>query len=266
MKLFEKFIIATVALFIIVYVATDATFEMITFNNLFNNGLVLYIFWFTLTAFYAVNKWGFKKQATYTALLIGSAFLWFGSLATIIKIGLLNSAAQGHQTVAVVKINNLRKVFTKSSFDHTAVNITYNNHDIAFETSRTNFFALEGKDSVKVIIGKAPLDNYFITKVFWKEGEISAARNKYWKFWWSRNWFWPVALVVFILIVGIMVKFGKPPTIYNYDEIRNRKPVSFWQMFALIMGTLLGIAFLLYVGLIVYVYLIRGGCPNCKLW
>lgn len=267
MKRYDKIVLASiVAFFAVIYVVAECTFEMTDQRHEYKIGLPLYIICFLITAYYSFRYHGFKKWETYTTLLFASAFFWVGVISTTHKLHYLYDAVVNKQKEVVVKVLSVEKDFVKSSFSHTNVIIAYDNSDVKLETSRINFFVLEHKKQIRIVIGKAGNYGYYVTKLYEEPGERSAARYKYWKFWWSRNWFWPVALLAFILIVVLMVKFGKPPVTYNYDEIRDKKPVSFWKMMALIMGVLMGIALLLYIGLIVYVYLIRGGCANCKLW
>jgi len=267
MKLYDKIIlIILVAFFIVVYLVTDITFEMTTDYKLFENGLWVYVICVIITAYYCFKYYGPKKWGAYTSLLFASVFFWLGLLNTISKLKLLYNAAFGQKTELVVKIKSVKKEFTKRSFDHTEVTIPFNGHDIEFETSRTNFFALEHKNAIKVVIGSAGPDNYYITKVYWKPGEISTARYKYLKFWWSRNWFLPVLVVGFILAVIISVKFGKPAGHIYRQEFKTKKPVSFWRAMAIVTVVLLSVMLILYLGLITYVYIVHGGCANCKFW
>jgi|GEM_PF-2267579 len=267
MKLYDKIIlIILVAFFIVVYVVTDITFEMTTDYKLFENGLWVYVICFIITAYYCFKYNGPKKWTTYTALLFASLFFWFGVLTTTTKLKLLYYAAVNHETELVVKIKDVQKVFSRRSFNGTKVLIPYDGKDIEFETSRTNFFALEHKNAIKVIIGKAGHDNYYITKVYWKPGEISTARYKYLKFWWSRNWFLPVLVVGFILAVIISVKFGKPAGHIYRQEFKAKKPVSFWRAMAIVTVVVLSVMLILYLGLIAYVYIVHGGCSYCKFW
>ncbi|MDT3405560.1 hypothetical protein [Mucilaginibacter terrae] len=267
MKRNEKIVLAViVAVFTLVYIVAECAFEMTDQRHEYQNGLPIFIICFLITAYYSFRYHGFKKWEAYTTLLFGSAFFWLGIVTTTDKLHYLYDAMVHKQDEAVVKVLSVKKHFVKSSFSYTNVVISYDNNEVEMQTSRINFFLLEHKKNIRIVIGKADGYGYYVTKLYDEPGERSAARYKYWKFWWSRNWFWPAALLAFILVVALMVKFGKPPKTYNYNEIRDKKPVSFWRMMAILMAVLLSLALLLYVGLIAYVYLVHGGCPHCNFW
>lgn len=262
----DKLLIALfAAVVIIVYAVADITFDMTTDHSFFDYGVPVYVITLIAILYFCIKGYGVKKWQTYLSALVYSMLFWFVVLSILFKVRMLYHAAVEHTTQTELKISGIKKVFSKRSFTGTKVMVNLNGRNVEFETSRTNFFALQNYKAIKVLLGQAGKD-YYITKIYFKPGQKSTARYEYLKFWWDRNWHIPAFVLGFILLVIILIKFEKPSGHIYRAEIKTTKPKSFWKLMALVMGILVGIGLLFYVGLIAYVYIRYGGCPHCKFW
>ena len=265
MKRYDVFIIVIyIALFIIVYVLDDVTFEMTTSGNLFKNGLITYLLSLSLLVYYSLKYRFLKNITSYATLLIVSGLFWISVSVTINKCKLLYYAAINEEAEATVDIVTLKQVFHKHSFDYTRVEILYKGDKIRLETSRTNFFALRNKKVIKVLIGKAGSDNYYITKVYWRTGEMSTARSEYRQFWIKRNWFVPVSIVLFVIGVFVSIKFGKSNNI-SYEQALKTKKHPAWVMVLMIIGIVFAIIVIFYLLLLAYIFIKFSNCNYCTL-
>jgi hypothetical protein len=265
MKRYDVFIIVIyIALFIIVYLLDDVTFEMTTGGNLFKNGLITYLLSFSLLIYYSLKYRYLKKITSYATLLVVSGLFWISVSTTINKCKLLYYAAINEEAEATVDIVNLKQVFHKHNFDYTKIEILYKGEKIRLETSRTDFFALQNKKAIKVMIGNAGSDNYYITKVYWRPGEMSRARSEYRQFWIKRNWFVPVSIVLFVIGIFVSIRYGKSNNISSEQALKaKRKPA--WVMVLMILGMVFAIVMIFYLLLLAYILIKFGNCNYCGL-
>jgi hypothetical protein len=235
MKLYDKLIIAFVAaIAIIVYIVESVTFEMTTDSRIFTNGLPAFLISVVAAIYFNFKYNSAKKVETYFATFVYSLLLWVIILSTHSKLKFLYYAATRGTTEASIGINNVEKVFRRRRFTETKLTTNYDGKEIVLETSRTNFFALQHKEAVKVLIGKADSNNYYVTKIFWQPGEVSEARLQYWLFWLKRNWLIPVIILGFALAVTIIIKRESPPKVHSRDTFVPPKPWPIWKWLAVI--------------------------------
>ncbi|MVN91958.1 hypothetical protein [Mucilaginibacter aquatilis] len=264
MKRFDKyFLITIVAIFAVVYSLSYFMFDMIDAGTGYKYGTAIFIISLGIAIYYAFKYYGLKKWEAYTLIVFVTAVTWAGTLSTIQKVNFIYGATFNKRNDVVVPVLSVTKKFTKSSFSYTNVSIAYDNKEVKLQTSRTNYFLLQHKKKIRIVIGKSSDYGYYVTKLYTLPGEESHATVLYLKDWWSRNWFWPLLLGGFILIVVLTVVFGKPQPATPIDEIKVKKPVPFWKAMALIMLIVFGLLLLAYLAVLAYVYLFKGGCQYC---
>ncbi|WP_295772463.1 hypothetical protein [uncultured Mucilaginibacter sp.] len=264
MKRFDTlFIIIVVTAFIVVYAVSYFMFDMLDASIGYKYGTPIFIISLVTAVYYAFKYYGPQKWEAYTIIVFVTAITWAGTLSTIQKASFICDAIFNKQVDVIVPVVSVTKKFTKSSFSHTNVSITYDNTEVKLETSRTNFFLLQHKKEIRIIIGKTSDYGYYVTKLYTSPGEESQATLLYFKDWWHRNWFWPLLLGGFILIIVLTVVFGKPKPVTLRDEIKVKKPMPFWKAMALIMLIVFGLLLLAYLAVVAYVYLFKGGCQYC---
>jgi hypothetical protein len=246
MKRFDKIIIALfAAIVIVVYIAASLTFEMRTDGRILNNGLPAYLISVCITAYFCFKYKSAKKVETYFAVFVFSAVLWVVISSTKSKLKFLYYAVTGATTETSIKLINVEKVKYRHSFTGTRVTAYYNGREIVLETSRTNFFALEHKKEIRVLIGKAGAAQYYVTKVFWQPGEVSEAFLQYWLFWLKRNWLIPVIILGLALVVTILINSESPPKVHSRDTFVPPKRWPTWKWLAVIFVPVL--LFIIYV-------------------
>ncbi len=184
---------------LLVYIATDVSFEMYTRQSSRNYSIGMYLLSLLLTAYYGFRYIRPKKASFYFGLLVTSALLWVCLLITGEKASLLYHAAAGATTATALPIDRVEKDTHKGSLAGSKVFVRYGGHLLKFESSRTNYFALKDKREIRAELGIAGDHNYYVTKIYWQEGERSHARNAYWEYWIDRYWKVPVVIIGLVL-------------------------------------------------------------------
>ncbi|RFZ82995.1 hypothetical protein DYU05_12640 [Mucilaginibacter terrenus] len=164
---------------------------------------------------------------------------------TSVKTELLVSALLKPTTAETLKIKDIEKiVYRKSGWDRTDVTFIYHGQPLTLEASRTAYFLLQHKKQLGVKIGRSYSGNYFVTDIDLPQSERWTARWLYLKDWGWRYLWVPIVIVALIGLISIRVKF-----------FPNVKPIKWsWQKTLLvIMGSIVGVVMLLYVGLVIYV-------------
>jgi hypothetical protein len=264
MKLPDKILIALLAaIFIVVYIVADFYFEMVTDYNSLNYKITIYIISLLIAAYFCLKYFDRQKAQSYGYVLFCSVGVWVCLLSTADKISLLYHAAANGTTTTTVKVESVKKSFTKSSFTGSRVFIKYANRDMEFKSSCTNYFALQNKDSIRVDIGAGGAGNYYVSKIYLKDGELSAARHAYLSYWFKRQWYLPAILFVMgplaLFVSYVRKKSGAQP---EPAQVTKR---SFFLFIFKLICILFGIFLLLYLLLLGYLYIHYGACSPCAL-
>jgi hypothetical protein len=264
MKLPDKILITLfAATFIVVYIVADFSFEMITDYNSLSYKITIYIISLLIAAYFCLKYFDRQKAQSYGYMLFCSVGLWVCLLSTADKISLLYHAAVNVTTTTTVKVESVKKSFTKSSFTGSKVFIKYVNRDMEFKSSCTNYFALTGKDSIRVDIGAGGAGNYYISKIYLKDGELSAARHTYLNYWFKSKWYVPVIIFVVgplaLFVSYLRRKSGTQPVAEQATE--RSFPLFIFKLVCILFGVFL----LLYLLLLGYLYIHYGACNPCAL-
>lgn len=251
MKAFEKkAVISFIIIVVAIYLAGMFTFEMYTSKN---SGLV---FWcclisiFPVSLYYSIRTTNAEGRVWWhyiTTFIASYLLLLFLTYFTLLKADMLISSVFTPSSTQTILVKSVKKAYVKGSFDHTKVVVHYDDKDITFETSRTNFFLLEHKKYITSVIGISYTGNYYVTKFNHSSVEQWNASKAYLKNWFYRNWWFWAFILLFILTIVISAKYFP-----NLGTKVRRKPFSLARTVVIWLVIMTGIFVLAIAGIYLY--------------
>lgn len=204
MKTFEKILLISYPLiFLFTYIVSSLTIEMATHDLRALHIILLYIVTLFPVGYFVIKDIGPAKIQAYIYTMMFSALL----LITVISVAnngrLLYYVATGNTVTTTLNITRVAKELSKGSLEGSEINVDFDNRNIRFYSSRANYFALLDKKSFKADIGKAGDSQYYVSKIYWQPGEQVRARNQFWHYWFSHNWFTPII----VMCIGLFVSY-----------------------------------------------------------
>jgi hypothetical protein len=246
-----------IALILFVYIAADLTFEMYTEYRSWRYATGVYVLSLLLVSYYGIKYIKPKKASFYFGLLVSSALLWICLLITGQKISLLYAAAIQPTVTTTLAIDHVEKNLHKGSLAGSKVFIRHDRALLNFSSSRTNYFALKDKREIKTELGTTGAGNYYVSRIYWHDGERSAARKAYWHYWANRYWIIPVLIAGLLVFLFIADWLRKKSIIKS--KPRAGTPKSIGLLYLKIMGIIAALFLLCYLILLLYMFIRHGG-------
>lgn len=203
----DLFILAgIVCFFLLVYVCSDAVFEMVTeeFPPAVMIGTAIACYGYI---FYLVYRYLRSPGDKIRSLLLPSfgytVLLWLLVTFNCMKVPMLLGYWSKPLTHATLPILKVYKRQHKGSFNGGRVRTVSGNDTLTLDCSRTLYFALRDRKDMLVDIGRsADNRNWFVSKVYLEPGAYEAARTAYWANWRERRF--PLLMIVSIFIFGVL--------------------------------------------------------------
>ncbi|SHE74645.1 hypothetical protein [Pedobacter caeni] len=235
-------------------------FELITTNNGWRYYALVYAISLAIAIYLHIRYKGPKRFKDHLMLLVYAGLLSFFLYYTSKNVQMLFYGAVGESKTTVLKIDSLAAHRIKKTIEGGLVFVTYENQPLKFECSGSTYFALKDKRQIKVDIGRAGADNFYVSKIYWENWEKWRARGNYWTY---RLDFLKYILG-FILVVVIA---GWLAHRFNIKWEAPKKPLldfakSPFKVMLLVFGIMMSIALIAYVCLFLYMHFKYGYPKN----
>lgn len=258
MKSIDKIIAGIIiAAIVLVYFATDLSFEMYSRYSNRNYSIGTYLVSLLLVSYYGFRYIHPKKASFYFGLLLSSFLLWICLLITGEKINLLYHAASGSTTATTLAIDHVARELNKGSLTGSKVFVWHNGTLIQFESSRINYFALKDKREIKAELGMAGDNTYYVSKIYWQDGAQGEAKKAYWKYWVNRYWKVPAVIIALVIFFLIIEWLRKKNIIKQRPKVWTAKATG--AVFLRIMSLIAVLFLVLYLAGLLYMYVRYGG-------
>ena len=193
-----------------------------------------------------------NRFKTHLMILVYAGILSFFLYYTSINVRMLSYAAVGTAKTTVLKIDSVKPYKVKKTIEGSLVFVTYENQSIEFESSGANYFALKDKKEIKAAIGKAGANNFYVSKIYWKDGEKWKANGIYWRY---RLNFLKYVIGFFAVLVAGSILLAR---INKNRENRHKPKLDFkaspLKVMLIVFGILMAIGLLLYICLFLYMH------------
>ena len=258
-SLSRTYTIAFIAAFLI-YLLRRYCFEMITTNHgPLYYGLV-YAVSLAIVVYLHIRYQQPNRFKTHLLALLYAGLLSFFLFYTSINVQMLCYAAVGESKTTVLKIDSVQSYRVKKTIEGSLIFVTYENQPIKFESSGANYFALKDKREINAVIGRAGANNFYVSKIYWKDGEKWRARGIYWKY---RLDFLKYVLAIFLVmgLGGILIHR------INKGREKQQKPkldfkASPLKVILVLFGVLIAIGLVMYICLFLYMHFKYGFPKN----
>lgn len=256
-SLSRSYTIAFVAAFLI-YLLRRYCFEMITANHgPLYYGLVFAVS-LAIVIYLHIRYQQPNRFKTHLLALLYTGLLSFFLFYTSINMQMLYYAAVGESKTTVLKIDSVQSYRVKKTIEGSLIFVTYDNQSIKFESSGANYFALKDKRQINAVIGRAGANNFYVSKIYWKDGEKWSAMATYWKY---RLDFLKYVLAIF-LVMGLGAILLHQINKRRTNKLKLDFKASPLKVILIIFGVLMTIGLLLYVCLFLYMHFKYGFPKN----
>lgn len=250
-SLSRTYVIAFVAAFLI-YLLRRYCFEMITVNRGLLYYGVTYAVSLAIVIYLHIRYQQPNRFKVHLLALVYAGLLSFFLFYTSINMQMLCYAAVGESKTTTLKIDSVQSYRVKKTIEGSLIFVTYENQSIKFESSGANYFALKDKKQIQTVIGRAGAKNFYVSKIYWQDGEKWKARSIYWKY---RLDFLKYVLAIF-LIMGLGAILIRR---INKGRERQYKPLldfktSPMKVTLILFGVLMAIGLLIYICLFLYMH------------
>ena len=252
----------TIAFFVafLIYLLRRYCFEMITVKHgLLYYGLV-YAISLAIVVYLHIRYKEPNRFKHHLLALVYAGLLSFFLFHTSINVQMLFYAAVGESKTTMLKIDSVQSYRVKKTIEGSLIFVTYENQPIKFKSSGANYFALKDKKQVKADIGRAGANNFYVSKIYWKDGEKWKARGIYWKY---RLDFLKYVLGIFLIMALGSILIHR----INKGREKQHKPrltfkASPLKVILILFGVLIAIGLLLYICLFLYMHFKYGFPKN----
>lgn len=245
---------------VLIYLLRRSCFEMITVNHGPMYFGLVYALSLAIVIYLHIRYKEPNRFKTHLLALLYAGLLSFFLFYTSINMQMLFYGAVGTSKTTVLKIDSVQSYRVRKTIEGSLIFVTYENQSIKFESSGANYFALKDKKQIKATIGKAGANNFYVSKIYWENGEEWSARATYWKY---RLNFLKYVLGVFLImgLVGLILhRINKRRADQNKPKLVFK--ASPLKVFLLIFGIMLAIGLILYICLFLYMHFKYGFPKN----
>jgi hypothetical protein len=203
-----------------------------------------------LSSYAAVRTVAVKKEKWYGTIgyfVIYTAMWLLSSNYIIVNGDLLISCGIKRRIHTDAVVTDVRKVFYKSGFDHTAVTLKIEERLIVLQGRPYVYFYLAGKEQISTSYARSFLGNTFISTDAIPTREKFRARWMHFKDQVYRLRVF-AGVILSIILIGFLWPGRKLATTQRVSA-----KMGFWKMMGIVMGILLILAMLFYIGIFVYV-------------
>lgn len=258
-NLIFSYIIALVAV-ILIYFLRLWCFEMITTNYGGFYYALIFILSLAIVIFFHIRYKAPNRFKTHLMVVVYAGLLSFFLYYTSVNLQMLFHSTVGESKTTVLKIDSVKAHRIRSTIEGGLIFVTYENQTIKFESSGTTYFALKDKSQIRLDIGTAGANNFYVSRIYWKDGEKWTARVLYWKY----RFKFLKYFLGFILIVGaaslLVQSLNKRRGVPDKPLLDFEK--SPFKVMLVIFGILITIGLILYIGLFLYMHFMHGYPKN----
>ena len=252
-KLEYPILLTFLALWLSIYILSRLFLEMYTDHTPTWVWVMLMIIFIPLSGYAALRmayseggKW-YQSIGYWFIFTLGSLF---AGHYMMLKGDILITALVRTPVIVEAKVSSVKKVMSrKLGFDHTEVTLQFNGKRITMDARPYTYFYLRDRIKTQITGGTSFLGNTYVISTGISVQDKIDARWQHLRDWAHRSRWFGIMIIFMILISIIKFKyFPEKPGI-------KPKQIGFWKAMGLIMGILMVIAAVLYLGLFVYVKL-----------
>ena len=251
-KLEYALLLGFLGVWLLTYILTRIFLEIYTDNTPSAVWIYLMIIFVPLsvyaalrTAFSEGGKW-YHSIGYVVMYILGTLF---SGQYIVLNGDILISALTKPPIRTEADVIDVKKVFRrKLGFDHTAVSLQFDGKLIKLEARPYSYFYLQNKKTLKITVGTSFLGNTYVTSTGISIQEKRSARWMHLKDWAYRMWLLWAILLCMALGIIIRIKYFPEKT-----GVKPHPKIGFWKFLGILMGILVAIGLVLYVGLLSYV-------------
>ncbi|MFF5384104.1 hypothetical protein [Pedobacter suwonensis] len=256
LRLKEKiFLIAYAAIWLLVYLLSRFFLEIYTDDFPSSMWKWLFVFIVPISLYATVRTFFSKEYKWYSA--IGHFVMYtllglFTGNYIIVNGDILISSAIKTPSLKRAEVIEVRKVFYKSSFNYTSVTLQIAGKVDTFQGRPFVYFYLKNRKALSIRCGRSFLRNEYAYTVGIENGEKLGARWMHFK-----DQIYRVRILLGIILLVIVAGFIASTKLQNNTKTETVK-IGFWKLMSIVIGILLALSLLFYVGLFVYVKFFSG--------
>jgi len=251
LRLTEKiFLIAYASIWLLVYILSGFFLEIYTDDLPSSMWKWLFILIVPFSLYATVRTVFSKEYKWYSAIghfVMHTLLGVFTGNYIVVNGDILISSAIKTPSLKRAEVIEVRKVFYKSSFNSTSVTLKIAEKVDTFQGRPFVYFYLKNRKAVSIRCGRSFLGNEYAYTVGIESSEKLDARWMHFK-----DQIYRVRIVLAIMLLVIVVGFLASIKLQNNTKTKTVK-IGFWKLMGIVMGIMLAISLLFYVGLFVYV-------------